>query len=357
MFWQYLDEEAKRAEEEGKGFILQGDLNAWLGKKYILNDPRPQNQNGKFMEDFLETNDLTVVNGLDLCQGLFTQIRKTEKSVLDFFVVCKRVLTFVQKMNIDEQRTDIPTNYTQVRRGGKAVDSDHMLLEMHLDLKVIPTKPTRTILYNFKSEQGRKIFKELTTITSDFTNCFESRQPLQFQCEEWKNLLQSYCKKSFQKIRVRIRRNVTSSVDLLIEKRNKLKQKLSEDNLDIEKDNTLKKIEEEIAEVLAEEGRKKAYQFKKHSAENGSVSVGDMWILKKRLWPKNKETIQSGKLNHQGKLVTCPKELKALFSKEYDERLRVRPEHPNMKTIFEAKEIAFKSKCWKQASIKVQIGI
>ena len=35
MFWQYLDEEAKRAEEEGKGFILQGDLNAWHGKKYI----------------------------------------------------------------------------------------------------------------------------------------------------------------------------------------------------------------------------------------------------------------------------------------------------------------------------------
>ena len=58
---------------------------------------------------------------------------------------------------------------------------------------------------------------------------------------------------------------MTSSVDLLIEKRNKLKQKLSEDNLDIEKDNTLKKIEEEIAEVLAEEGRKKAYQFKKNT--------------------------------------------------------------------------------------------
>ena len=40
---------------------------------------------------------------------------------------------------------------------------------------------------------------------------------------------------------------------------------LSEDNLDIEKDNTLNKIEEEIAEVLAEEGRKKASQFKKNT--------------------------------------------------------------------------------------------
>ena len=28
IFWEYLDEEAKLADIEGKGFILQGDLNA-----------------------------------------------------------------------------------------------------------------------------------------------------------------------------------------------------------------------------------------------------------------------------------------------------------------------------------------
>ena len=40
MFWQFLKEEAKRAEQEGKGFILQEDLNSWLGKKYNPKDPR-----------------------------------------------------------------------------------------------------------------------------------------------------------------------------------------------------------------------------------------------------------------------------------------------------------------------------
>ena len=34
-FWDYLDEDAKRAQNEGKGFILQGQLNAWLGKNHI----------------------------------------------------------------------------------------------------------------------------------------------------------------------------------------------------------------------------------------------------------------------------------------------------------------------------------
>ena len=40
-FWQFLDEEALRAENEGNGYILQGDLNAWLGEKLIPKDPRP----------------------------------------------------------------------------------------------------------------------------------------------------------------------------------------------------------------------------------------------------------------------------------------------------------------------------
>ena len=46
-FWDYLDEETKRAKMEGKGFISQGDLNSWIGKTYIKEDPRPQNENGK----------------------------------------------------------------------------------------------------------------------------------------------------------------------------------------------------------------------------------------------------------------------------------------------------------------------
>ena len=140
-FWKYLEEEAKRAEDEGKGFILQGDINAWLGKTLIRNDPRPQNKNGKIMQDFLSLNELTVVNGLSLCKGLFTRIRKTkdtcEKSILDFFVVNNKILPFIKSMTIDE--LNIPTNYTQVKKGGKAVNSDHVTVEVNIEVKIIPT--------------------------------------------------------------------------------------------------------------------------------------------------------------------------------------------------------------------------
>ena len=32
-FWHYLSNEASKAKSYGKGYILQGDLNAWLGQK------------------------------------------------------------------------------------------------------------------------------------------------------------------------------------------------------------------------------------------------------------------------------------------------------------------------------------
>ena len=108
-FWSYLDKEVFEADKTGSGFVLHFDGNLWAGNKIIPGDPRPQNRNGKLFQEFLERNPhLYVVNGLSLCQGLITRSRMREghleKSVLDFFVVCYRVLPFVQKMVIDEEK-------------------------------------------------------------------------------------------------------------------------------------------------------------------------------------------------------------------------------------------------------------
>ena len=216
-FWQYLDEEAKRAQLEGKGFILQGDLNSWIGSQYIANDPRTQNGNGKRMANFVERNQLIVVNGLQLCNGLITRSRKCkdiyEKSILDYFVVCKSILGLITSMEIDEDKKNIPTNYTQVRKGGKATDSDHVSIELCIDIKILPTRPARNVMYNFKNEQGRHMFQKLTSETESFTKCFDSMEPWQKQCTEWKVILESYCKQAFPVIRLREKKPQFSAAD------------------------------------------------------------------------------------------------------------------------------------------------
>ena len=86
-FWKYLAEEAQRAKYEGKGFILQGDLNAWMGPDMLPGDVHPQNRNGKLFATFLTQNKLTFVNSLPLTKGLITRSRKyldeTRTSTLD----------------------------------------------------------------------------------------------------------------------------------------------------------------------------------------------------------------------------------------------------------------------------------
>ena len=199
-FWRFLEEEAKRADIQGKGYILQGDLNAWLGDKIIAKDPRKQNENGKLMEIFLKENNLTVVNGLDLCKGVFTRIQKRQgvvvKGILDFFVVCNRIISLITGMEIDDMKKNVPTNYTQVRKGGRAVDSDHVPLELTLDMKIPPTRPTRVVVYNFNNKNGQNLFKQMTGNTEEFTNCFISEEPLLVQCDMWKKVLEAHCKKS-----------------------------------------------------------------------------------------------------------------------------------------------------------------
>ena len=76
------------------------DGNLWAGDAIIRDDPRPQNSNGLLFKKFFDRNPhLTLVNNLSLCEGLITRERKckdkTEKSILDFFIVCDLVLPFV----------------------------------------------------------------------------------------------------------------------------------------------------------------------------------------------------------------------------------------------------------------------
>ena len=99
-FWSYLGSEVKNATKNGAALVLQVDGNLWAGTSIIKDDPKPQNQNGKYFEQFLkEHKHLTVVNSLPLCSGNITRRRNTingtQESILDFYVVCDKMLPLV----------------------------------------------------------------------------------------------------------------------------------------------------------------------------------------------------------------------------------------------------------------------
>ena len=219
-FWKYLDDDAKRADKDGKGFLLQGDMNSWLGPKMIPGDKRKQNNNGKRFAMFVKSNNLTVVNSLSICEGLITRSRmrqgKLIQSTIDFYVVCQRVLPYVTHMKIDSDKKYNLTNFKPVSKGRKAIDADHVPLILKIDLKISPSKPEKIEILNFKNLDGLKKFLSSTEENDDFSRCFSNGNKDLKQVSQWKQVYEKKCKQSFPKIRIKSKKIQSSNADKLI---------------------------------------------------------------------------------------------------------------------------------------------
>ena len=365
--WDHLDREVTEAEISGSGFVLQFDGNLWAGSKIIPGDPRPQNKNGKLLEQFLNRNPrLSVVNSLPECQGLITRSRMKdgilEESVLDLFIVCSSILPFVTRMVIDENKNHILTNFKAAKKVGKAIESDHYTEYMDLNIEINKERPERQEMFNFKDKNSQKLFKTNTSETNQFTECLKEEGPIMEKIKKWKNILISHCSAAFKKIRIKDRtlKPVSANLSELIDERNKLsrsgcicdkaynekrsfnlhKAKHVNKNYECEEcektfcsgrdykshlrvhkgikeikcETCARRIESiniAIANDEALENRNKVMkQFKIFSDNPENIDRTKMWKLLKNICPKKKSILPSAKKNHAGKIISSKNDIK-----------------------------------------------
>ena len=115
-----------------------------LAKCGLYNDTHLEYKNGEMFGQFLQRHPhLKVVNSLDICQGLITRRRNTtkknEKAVLDFFVVCSKVLNYITRMVIEDNKY-VLTNCSQVKKTGKSISTEHSTTYMDLSIKCYSEK-------------------------------------------------------------------------------------------------------------------------------------------------------------------------------------------------------------------------
>ena len=311
-------EECERASQEGNGFLLQGDLNAWLGHEIIKGDKRQQNQNGKMLANFVKSNNLTIVNSLDICKGTTTWSRVRNgtqlSSTLDYFIVCEQVLPFVKEMVIDQEGKHTLTNF---KDGNRTTKADHATMWLKVNLKITPETPEKIEILNFRDKKAQKKFREATTNTTEFSDCFKSNLSSKDKMKIWKHTLEKHCNISFRKIRIRKKTLKPSEADKFINTRNTLLKMTHEDNT--QKINDLNVI---IADIIAKEEKLKCHRMKKFCDQSGSTNLTEMWKLKKKIWPKAPSSLPAAKINHTGKLVSIGSDIKKTMIKEYKERLR-----------------------------------
>ena len=161
-----------------------------------------------------------------------------------------------------------------------------------------------------------------------------SSKPAQQHADDWLEVLLTHCTKPFPKIRIKTKHLKQTAASRFIDNRNILLRKENEDSKEV------KNLTEEIAIILIEEGRSKAYQFRKYCDQGNTLNITEMWRMKKRMWPKKKNALPVAKKNHKGKFVSAPADLR----KEYKERLCPRPLHPKLKIAKRLREKVIRMK-------------
>ena len=77
-------------------------------------------------------------------------------------------------MKIDDDKKHTLTNYKPAIKGKRATDTDHYTEVLDVELEVVPEKPQRREVFNFKDQQAQSLFKEKTSMTDKFTKCFQN---------------------------------------------------------------------------------------------------------------------------------------------------------------------------------------
>ena len=187
-----------------------------------------------------------MVNGLQgKCEGLITRERHTvngvEKSIIDFVIVSQDLVEYVGKMIIDDKRKYVLTRLTKTKHGIIKKKSDHntMITELRVKWKS-DRKSSKNEVYNLKSKECQKSFKQDTEDTSELSNIIDKDEDIDKITKKFVHRLDGFIKKHFKKVRV------TEKVDKDLE--NLYKQKAELKNKD---DRESKKRLEEVEAKMA----------------------------------------------------------------------------------------------------------
>ena len=210
-FWQDIEQEILTAKDENCLVVIQLDANAKIGKENLKDDPNNVTKNGKILLDVVERQNLTIVNTLDLCKGVITRERasatKSEKSVIDYVVVCEDMKNYLEEMVIDDDRIYALTKYAGTMGSKKKVVSDHNIMYCKFSILFDCAPPQiRKELFNFKSMEGQKAFFEKTSSSVELSNSFSEIRSFPHNTNIFFRELNACIHKCFKKIRIKKRR-------------------------------------------------------------------------------------------------------------------------------------------------------
>ena len=340
-FFLALEEEIIKAEFEGKSILIEIDANSKLGCDIIPGDNHAQSENGKILAGMIVRHGLVLGNSMDVCKGLITRKRTTktaiEESIIDFVILSDDLRNEIESIIIDDEREHVLTRITKTKKGIVKVESDHNMIYTHLKIpwnkKV---KDQRREIYNLKNETCQKAFKEATSKENNkcyLSSVFEENDDINDATEIFMKRLQKTIAKCFKK--VRIKEKVDDEKEELFRIWKEMKK-----NVKNVKKSDLEEIENKLSEKYAEEFHNKIDQNTNGiDCQEGGFNSGNLWNLKKQIFPKCKDPPTAMLDPKTGNLLTSEEKIEEVAIEIYKQRLHNRPMNKNMKQIKDAKEL------------------
>ena len=311
----------------------------------------------KLLEEFVNENELIIVNASNLCEGVLTRFRKTvnqvEESVIDFFIVCPRFFKLIMKMKIDEERKFALTKYSTKVGNKKITESDHNLLILQVNVSWDSKEKTnsREIVFNFKNKENFKKYEEATDNNHEIRDCFENDiESVENLSRRWLKIFNSILFNCFDRVRIG-KRKINQTLQSLFSKKEKLQGEIAQlqanDKTD-ESENALDELEivqEGIAEIVAQ---KNVETVKEYFLDDDDGMEGftqqKTWLLKKKLSPKNKIDPPAAKKDKLGNLVTSKTLLEQLYLDTYVDRLKPNEVEEGYDELLELKDYLFEQR-------------
>ena len=217
-------------------------------------------------------------------------------------IISEELLEDLESMKVDEERNHVLTRITKTKKGVKKISSDHNVIISKFSIKWNRKKRAERIeMFNLKNRDCQKIFKEITSNTNCLSSAFSSSNNLNICTKKFIKNLNECIRRSFRKIRVTEKRNEV--LEELFIKRRRLKSMndpRSKDELD--------EIENTLAEMCAESNYNKIKEeIDNIKCDEGGMSSGHLWKLKKKLSPKCRDP-PTAMLDTKGNLVTTLKQ-------------------------------------------------
>ena len=234
-----------------EGMMILFDANVHVGCEGIDRCKDVQDNGGEILMNLVREEGLTIVNNLDLCDGVVTRVdpRNGTTSSIDLVICNAFMVEKVKEMVIDENEKWKLKKYAK-----KVTKSDHHTMVVKLKIGRLSGENNKPdlIKYNLKNAEARARMKQNVELDMSFDRLFvdsdcDLNKEVQLFMEKWNENIA----KSFQKVRPSKNRRpgVTLEVKELLRKEKWVRENVNDP---VRKGREISEIQGQISQKIAE---------------------------------------------------------------------------------------------------------